>query len=67
MVDAMAHTMGQMMGDQAKARAQLERAVPLKRLGHVDDVSALIVFLASDESRFITGAEHAVDGGLTAT
>jgi 3(or 17)beta-hydroxysteroid dehydrogenase len=67
MVDAMATTMGQMMGDQAKARTQLERAVPLKRLGHVDDVSNLILFLASDESRFITGAEHAVDGGLTAT
>jgi 3(or 17)beta-hydroxysteroid dehydrogenase len=67
MVDAMATTMGQMMGDQAKARTQLERAVPLKRLGHVDDVSNLIVFLASDESSFITGAEHAVDGGLTAT
>jgi 3(or 17)beta-hydroxysteroid dehydrogenase len=67
MVDAMATTMGQMMGDQAKARTQLERAVPLKRLGHVDDVSNLVLFLASDESRFITGAEHAVDGGLTAT
>jgi 3(or 17)beta-hydroxysteroid dehydrogenase len=66
MVDAMAHTMGQMLGDAAKARAQLERAVPLRRMGHVDDVSNLIVFLAGDESRFITGGEHAVDGGLTA-
>jgi 3(or 17)beta-hydroxysteroid dehydrogenase len=67
MVDAMATTMGMMMGDQAKARTQLERAVPLKRMGHVDDVSNLVLFLASDESRFITGGEHAVDGGLTAT
>lgn len=67
MVDAMAQAMGQMLGDEAKARAQLERAVPLKRLGHVDDVSNLVLFLASDESRFITGGEHCVDGGLTAT
>ena len=66
MVDAMAQTMGQVLGDQAKARTQLERAVPLRRMGHVDDVSNLILFLASDESRFITGGEHCVDGGLTA-
>jgi 3(or 17)beta-hydroxysteroid dehydrogenase len=65
MVDAMAQAMGQALGGEAKARAQLERAVPLRRLGHVDDVSSLILFLASDESRFITGGEHAVDGGLT--
>ena len=66
MVDAMATTMGQVIGDQTKARQQLERAVPLRRMGHVDDVSNLILFLASDESRFITGGEHCVDGGLTA-
>ncbi|MBZ0234838.1 MAG: glucose 1-dehydrogenase [Deltaproteobacteria bacterium] len=66
MVDAMAQTIGQLIGDEAKARAQLERAAPLRRLGHVDDVSNLVLFLASDESRFITGGEHVVDGGLTA-
>ncbi len=52
--------------DQAKMRARVEQAAPLGRIGEVDDVAHLIVYLASDESRFITGAELVVDGGLTA-
>lgn len=52
--------------DKAKARTFFERASPLKRLGEVDDVAKLVLFLASDESKFITGAELVVDGGLTA-
>ncbi len=39
---------------------------PLGRVGKADDVAAAIVFLASDESSFITGAEIAVDGGICA-
>jgi 3(or 17)beta-hydroxysteroid dehydrogenase len=62
MVDRMAAV----MGDAGKAKARLEQAAPLGRLGEVEDVSAMIVYLASDESRFVTGAELAVDGGLTA-
>lgn len=53
-------------GDAARGKAKLEQAAPLGRLGHVDDVSAMILYLASDESRFVTGAELAIDGGLTA-
>lgn len=41
-------------------------SVPIKRVGEVEDVSNLVVFLASDESTFITGTEHIIDGGLTA-
>jgi len=52
--------------DPAKARKAFERAAPLGRMGQVDDVAHLVVYLASDESRFVTGAEIAVDGGLTA-
>ena len=37
--------------------------IPLGRLGTVDDVAPLIVFLASDESSYISGAEIPVDGG----
>lgn len=40
--------------------------VPMKRVGEPDEVSSLIVFLASDEAAFITGTEHVIDGGLTA-
>ena len=41
-------------------------SVPIKRVGEPEDVSHLIVYLASDESGFVTGAEHIIDGGLTA-
>ncbi|MGW0755723.1 SDR family NAD(P)-dependent oxidoreductase [Streptomyces sp. NPDC002814] len=42
------------------------RETPLGRSGTVDDIAPLVVFLLSDESSFITGAEIPVDGGLTA-
>lgn len=41
-------------------------SVPIGRVGETEDVSNLVVFLASDESGFITGTEHVIDGGLTA-
>lgn len=52
--------------DPEKARKNFTRAAPLGRMGEVEDVSQVVVFLASDESRFVTGAELAIDGGLTA-
>jgi 3alpha(or 20beta)-hydroxysteroid dehydrogenase len=41
--------------------------VPLRRVGNPDDIAPLYVFLASDESSYINGAEIAIDGGVTAT
>jgi 3alpha(or 20beta)-hydroxysteroid dehydrogenase len=37
--------------------------IPIGRLGTVDDIAPLVVFLMSDESTYITGAEISVDGG----
>ncbi len=48
------------------ARGQLSRDIPLGRLGEPTEVADLCVYLLSDESRFVTGAEFTIDGGLTA-
>jgi 3alpha(or 20beta)-hydroxysteroid dehydrogenase len=42
------------------------RRTPLRRLGTVADVAAAIVYLASDESAFVTGTEIVIDGGILA-
>jgi 3(or 17)beta-hydroxysteroid dehydrogenase len=52
--------------DAATIRAELLAAHPLGRLGQPDDIAAGIVYLASEESSFITGAELVIDGGYTA-
>jgi NAD(P)-dependent dehydrogenase (short-subunit alcohol dehydrogenase family) len=41
------------------------KKVPLKRMGKPDDISPAIVFLISDQSRYITGQNMIIDGGLT--
>lgn len=49
-----------------KMKKLLENAAPLRRIGEVDDVAYLVLYLASEEAKFVTGAEMVVDGGLTA-
>jgi 3(or 17)beta-hydroxysteroid dehydrogenase len=48
------------------ARARITREIPLGRLGTPAEVADLCVYLLSDESRFVTGAEFVIDGGMTA-
>ena len=53
-------------GDVAAGRAALDALHPLGHIGAADDVGYAIVYLASDESKFVTGSELVVDGGYTA-
>ena len=53
-------------GDEAKAHERLSRGIPLKRIGEPDDVAYCVLYLASDESKFVTGSEFKIDGGMTA-
>lgn len=52
--------------DKETIMAKLVRQVPLGRLGEAEDVAHAAVYLASDESRFMTGAELKLDGGVSA-
>jgi NAD(P)-dependent dehydrogenase (short-subunit alcohol dehydrogenase family) len=52
--------------DIKKARKEMAEEHPIGRVGKPEDIANAVVFLASDESSFITGEELIVDGGLTA-
>jgi len=52
--------------DPEAARTALNGLHPLGHLGEPDDIAYGIVYLASDESKFVTGAELVIDGGYTA-
>ncbi|HEY9540139.1 MAG TPA: SDR family NAD(P)-dependent oxidoreductase [Luteimonas sp.] len=52
--------------DAEAARAGIEKTIPLGRYGEPVDIANLVLFLASDESSFITGAQYRIDGGMGA-
>ena len=53
-------------GGEAQAFAALADDTPLKRFAQPEEVAGLIVWLASDEAAYVTGADFAIDGGYTA-
>lgn len=53
------------MGDPEQAARMYEALQPVGHLGEPDDIAWGVLYLASDESRFVTGAELVIDGGYT--
>jgi cyclopentanol dehydrogenase len=56
----------QAMGTRDPASVPLGPLVPLGRVGEAQDIADCVLYLASDESKYVTGAEFTVDGGMTA-
>lgn len=52
-------------GDYEKARAAFIARQPMGRIGKPEEIAALVVYLASDESAYTTGQIHIIDGGWT--
>jgi NAD(P)-dependent dehydrogenase (short-subunit alcohol dehydrogenase family) len=55
----------EMFGEE-KALEKLGRQIPLGKVGEPDDIAYAVLYLASDESKLVTGAELKVDGGISA-
>ena len=48
------------------SKKNLEKTIPLKKVGEPDDIANGVMFLLSDQSQYITGTEIVIDGGITA-
>ena len=48
-----------------KSKKNLEKLIPLQRVGKPHDISNVCMFLLSDQASYITGTEIIVDGGIT--
>jgi dihydroanticapsin dehydrogenase len=56
----------QYQADALARRAEIERQIPLRRQGQPEEVSSMVLFLASREGRYIAGTSIVIDGGYTA-
>jgi NAD(P)-dependent dehydrogenase (short-subunit alcohol dehydrogenase family) len=49
-----------------KIKESIARMTPLGRYGQPNEIASVVLFLASDESSYVTGAAYVVDGGMLA-
>jgi len=63
-LDGFAHVVG--VDNDEQLHAKLARGVPMGRIGEPEDIAYAAVYLASDESKFVTGIELKIDGGMSA-
>ena len=59
-------TMQKRWGKKPSMKKNLEKNIPLKKVGKPEDIANGIMFLLSDQSKYITGTEIIIDGGITA-
>ena len=52
--------------DREIRMAAIAKDIPMQKMGTAEDVANAVLFLASDESKYITGIELTVDGGILA-
>ncbi|MDH3687642.1 MAG: SDR family oxidoreductase [Myxococcales bacterium] len=52
--------------DNDQIRAMYDAAIPLGRVGVADEVASVVMFLCSEDARYVTGQALAIDGGITA-
>ncbi|TDT77004.1 2-keto-3-deoxy-L-fuconate dehydrogenase [Litoreibacter halocynthiae] len=57
------HALGKQVGGYEEAKKQFVARQPMGRIATADEIAALVVYLASDESGFTTGQPHIIDGG----
>ncbi len=62
----MVQMLASLSGDTEKTLQRMAKSIPIGRLGQPDEVAHAVVYLASDESRLMTGSEMVLDGGITA-
>ena len=54
------------LNEEDNPKTQIEQTIPLKRYAEPIEIANLLLFLSGDESEFITGSVHMIDGGFTA-
>jgi len=56
---------GEIAGHAKEVKEHLEKTIPFRRYAEPDEVANLVLFLASDDSQFITGTTQVIDGGIS--